>query len=71
MAWSIIIWLEAEVVPGPPRILSNPEIFRRLADFDGCVSVSAETTFGLKAILGQFVSGPRNLVSPLDRVLPG
>ena len=47
----------------PPRILSNREISRRrprspqLAGFCGCVSVSADTVSGLKAILGRLSLG--------------
>ena len=37
-----------------------------MAGFCGCVSVSAETVSGLNAILGRFVSGRRNPVSPMQ-----
>ena len=59
----ITVWLEVRVLPGPPRILSNREISRRrprspqLAGFCGCVSVSADTVSGLKAILGRLSLG--------------
>jgi hypothetical protein len=59
----IMIWLEVRILPGPPRILSNREISRRrprspqLAGFCGCVSVSADTVSGLKAILGRLSLG--------------
>jgi hypothetical protein len=54
----IIVWWAVRIPSGPPRILSNREISRRrprspqLAGFCGCVSVSADTVSGLKAILG-------------------
>ena len=51
-------WHAVRVLSGPPRILPNREISRRLprspqlAGFCGCVLVSAETVSGLNAILG-------------------
>jgi hypothetical protein len=55
---SIIVWLEVRILPAPPRTLSNWKISQRLAKgpqlagFDVGISVSAETFFGLEAILG-------------------
>ena len=54
----ITVWMEVRVLPDPPRSLSNLQISRRrprrsqLAGSCGCLSVSAETFSGVKAILG-------------------
>ena len=54
----ITVWLEVRILAGPPRTLSNLKISQRLAKrpqlagFDVGISVSAETFFGLEAILG-------------------
>ena len=54
----IMIWLEVQILPVPPRSRLNQKISRRrprspqFAGFCGCVSVSAETVSGLNAILG-------------------
>src|SRR3954452_20173820 len=51
-------WHAVRILSGPPRTRPNREISRRrprspqLAGICGCVSVSAETVSGLKAILG-------------------
>jgi hypothetical protein len=69
-----MVWLEVRVLPGPPRSLSNLRFSPRrprsppLAGCCGCVSVSAETVSGLKAILGGLSLG-RGIPFPRCRLI--
>jgi hypothetical protein len=60
---AIIVWWAVRILSGPPRSLSNLQISRRrprrsqLAGSCGCLSVSAETFSGVKAILGGLALG--------------
>ena len=70
----IMSWEMVRVLSAPPRTLSNREISRRrprspqLAGSCGCVSVSAETVSGLKAILGGLSLG-RGIPFPRCRLI--